>query len=99
MGRIGPLPPKDFVAINGVVIVIYVSWRRYTHCLLLLVAMLVLTPHLLQWRSLSIFISNVALLPYPVSSTPVPGFALPVVGRLVGLVVGHVSLVVVGGTR
>jgi hypothetical protein len=33
MGSIGPLPPKDFVAINGIVIVIYVGRRRYTHCL------------------------------------------------------------------
>ncbi len=99
MGRIGPLPPKDFVAINGIVIVIYVGRCRYTHCLLLLMALLVLTPNLLWWHSHFIFISNVALLPYPVSSTPLPSFVLPVVGHLVGLMVGYVSLVVISGIR
>jgi hypothetical protein len=86
------------VAINGIVIVIYVGRHRYPTSLLHWTALLVQTPSLSWWCLSFIFISNVALLPFLVSSTPVPGFALPVVSRPVGLMIGHVGLFVVSGT-
>ncbi len=46
--------PSIVVAINGIVIVIYVGRPRSTQCLPLLTALMVLTPNILRWRSLFI---------------------------------------------
>ncbi len=46
--------PGVVVAINGIVIVIYVGPPRSTQCLPLLTALMVLTPNILRWHSLFI---------------------------------------------
>jgi hypothetical protein len=73
-GRFGPLLPKDFVAINGIVIFIYVGWRRYTHCLATFDGLVGPdTKPIAVAFPLHLHL-QLGIVAISVSSTPVPGF-------------------------